>query len=183
MLTIEGRSDASRRGRAAAVTRNTPSTLTRITRCQSARLHSSIVPTWPIPALLTRMSSDSTRPSASSTLSGLETSRWRELQFSISAASERAESSLMSAIRTLAPLPARARTVCSPMPLPPPVTSAVLPSRRNGLFADISEFHYPHRMIGAVRRRAGPPGPALTSVPHATRAVARSRRNSRYSGA
>ena len=45
----------------------------------------------------------------------------------------RAASPSRSPISTLAPFPASVRTVCSPMPLAPPVTSAVLPSRRKGL--------------------------------------------------
>jgi hypothetical protein len=48
-----------------------------------------------------------------------------------SLASATAAVTLMSAIHTNAPARASSRTVASPMPLAPPVTSACRPSRRN----------------------------------------------------
>ena len=89
-------------------------------------------PTWPMPALLTRMSRNSSCASAAAMDSGLVTSRCSARAEGSVAARASAAGKLMSAIQTSAPARASSFTVASPMPLAPPVTRAMRWSRRNG---------------------------------------------------
>src|SRR5579859_1324923 len=83
-----------------------------------------------MPALLTRMSRRSSLADAAAMDSGLVTSRCRALADPMELANASAAVTLMSAIHTKAPARTSSRTVDSPMPLAPPVTSAWRPSRR-----------------------------------------------------
>src|ERR1700694_5892989 len=119
--------------------RKTPRAFTLITRSQSCRLVSRILPTWLIPALLTRVSS---RPSVATACS-IAALTWDSSTTSsccvralppasrISPATCSAASSLMSARMTCAPCCAKSRAICSPMPDPAPVTKAIFLSKRN----------------------------------------------------
>src|SRR5437667_10981553 len=109
--------------------------LTAISLFQSVASVSCTEPTRPMPALLTRTSSRPKRSTLASTaacrLARSVTSVRRNKAASPSSwATLRPPSSLRSAITTRAPCSAKARQVAAPMPLPPPVTNATLPSSR-----------------------------------------------------
>ena len=114
---------------------NGPRTLTAYIRSRSAASVPSRLPTWPIPALLTRMSSPGSRAA-------------REMTAAVSLTSTQASSALppaalmaatvadpwgssRSTTQTDAPWAAKQRAMASPMPDPAPVTSAVFPSSLN----------------------------------------------------
>src|SRR5689334_2825199 len=90
-------------------------------------------PTWPMPAQFTRISSCPIPPKACATAASLVISRIRTVEPGSSAESASARGRSISAIVTEAPAPVSARQVSSPIPLAPPVTRAVRPSRRNGV--------------------------------------------------
>src|SRR5579875_2717581 len=107
--------------------RKTPRALTLITRSQSCKLVSRIVPTWLIPALLTRISS---RPSVAATCfsaaltwdsSATSSCCTRALPSAarIPLATRSAASASMSARMTCAPCCAKSRAICSPSPILP----------------------------------------------------------------
>src|SRR3984885_5450520 len=140
VLTIAACADARRYGRAPRVTRTIPTTFTSYTRCHSSSVLSATVPAAPMPALFTRMSMPPRRPAAASTAARTEAS-------SVTSALRPANSSVgfRSSTATCAPRAASSRAVASPIPDPPPVTTAAsplssamlcLPFFRGGLAAD-----------------------------------------------
>src|SRR4051795_5575789 len=106
-----------------------PLRFTSITRCHSSSGYSVVVPQPPIPAAFT---STSTRSSPSNTLATADASvtststTWTPL----SAASEAPSRSMPT---TSAPASANPRAISRPSPLPAPVTTATLPSRRKSV--------------------------------------------------
>src|SRR5713101_3858183 len=147
--------------------RKTPPAFTRITVSQSCRLVSRIVPTWLMPALLTRISS---RPSVAATRS-IAALTWDSSRTSsccervlppaarISLATRSAASTLISVRMTCAPCCAKSRAICSPMPDPAPVTKAIFLSKRNtcaSFLPLVCMEHFLHRsppLAGSPRRQ------------------------------
>src|SRR6266404_4830805 len=113
--------------------------LTRQTRSKSASDVVSMVPTWAMPALLTRMDSgpapDSAASKAAFTSAASETSQRIATALPpaarMASAVARACSSWISRTATRAPCLANSWQMAWPMPEPPPVTMAVLPLRSN----------------------------------------------------
>src|SRR6266704_2654794 len=134
--------------------RKTPPAFTRITRSQSCRLVSRIVPTWLMPALLTRISS---RPSVAAT-SSIAALTWDSSATSsccvrvlppaarISLATRSVASTLISLRTTWAPCRVKSRAICSPMPDPAPVTKAIFLSKRNTHDSFLSSYVAHHAL-------------------------------------
>src|ERR1700722_586521 len=120
------------------IPRNTLVNRTAMVRSQSSRAVSTTEPTTPrTPALLNRQSSPpssdtatSTRPATSS--STLTSARTKRTASPSSWASSRPRSACRSPITQRPPSATRRRTIPSPMPLAPPVTTLTLPSNRAG---------------------------------------------------
>src|SRR5580704_6375097 len=118
---------------AAFVTRYMPSTFTRNRRAKSSSGVSSMFPTRPIPALLTRMSRPAMEAKAEFTAAGLVISQIKTDEFGNRRESASALGRSISRIVTAAPAAANTRHVASPIPLAPPVTRARRPSKRKGV--------------------------------------------------
>src|SRR6185437_15580456 len=121
-LTIAACADARRYGSAARVTRTIPTTLTSYTRCHSSSGLSATVPAAPTPALFTRMSMPPRLWAAASTAARTDAS-------SVTSALSPRNSSVgfRSSAATRAPRAASSRAAASPIPDPPPVTTAASP--------------------------------------------------------
>ena len=131
---IEPPPDRRNSGIAALVPRNTPFTLTSITRSHSSTVVSSTFPVPPIPALFTRTSSLLKRARVAATAcchsASLVTSNLRKRHSPpvslISVLVLCPSSSSTSPMTTLAPSLANNLAIASPMPLAPPLIKATL---------------------------------------------------------
>ena len=134
---------------ASRVQRNGPLRLMATMYCQSSNEVSSIGPLWLTPALLTRMSSRPKRVTVCSnrliTSSSFVTSDWTAITVPPPASSSVFAFSRTSArrpeITTVQPSAMNASAIPRPMPVPPPVMIAILPSslpmRRSPFSADL----------------------------------------------
>src|SRR5205085_1121576 len=137
MFTIEPPPRSSITRAAACEKRKTPVRLTSTTFCQPSSGIPSAGAPQAVPALFTSTSSEPSSPSVRETTvctsSGSRTSQRSASVRTPSSASSRAAASQRSTLRaqrtTFAPTSASASAIRRPIPLPPPVTIAVLPPR------------------------------------------------------
>src|SRR5690606_12546320 len=124
------------------LTKNSASTLSRMTLCQPSAGYSSAGAPQEVPALLTRMSMPPKRSITRSTMAGMVSNcdrspatvststpspcRW--------AAASSSSACLRAVMATLAPISPRASAICRPSPREPPVMRATLPVRSNSAF-------------------------------------------------
>src|SRR5256886_3637627 len=141
---------------AACENRKTPVRLTSRTFCQPSSGVSSAGAPHDVPALLTRTSrrpsSSIVRSQTACTSAGSRTSQRMPRAFTPSSDSSAAACSQRSTLRAqrtrFAPSSAKASAICRPIPVPPPVTIAVLPERSNRSWTRIDA------MLNAVAEQA-----------------------------
>src|SRR6516162_4763839 len=124
--------------------RTGPTTLTDSTFSQSSLESSQSLPALPVmPALLTRISTGPAWSRTSSTAVSTSASQVTSPATAcppMASATRWAAAALRSKTPTFAPAAASRRQIASPMPCPPPVTKATLPSRRKN---DSMQFDFP----------------------------------------